>query len=301
GAERTGALQMLQQRRDAGGPRYHQGSLPAFQSQRSEEPRKAVEVVAMQVRDQHRIQARERKPRAQRRDLRSFAAVAENPRALGGDGKRGGAAQQCGAAGAGTERDELQPHPCSSTTAPRPWNRRRSPRSSEPPESSSGRHRPSGNFASDGFGSKAATMRSGPRRMSSVFPCADARTPWRESFCSTGCSRRSLKSARCQRSASSSLRERSIRLRRKVSSANGSGTSLHAKPLNSSWRPLRIASTRAGSVCETKYWNGSRAAHSSPWKYSGSAGCSAITAAAARRPPSPVSPGSRPPPARSPT
>src|SRR5438477_10039421 len=67
GAERTGALQMLQQRRDARGPRDNQGSLPAFQPQRSEEPRKAVEVVAMQVRDQLRIQEGERKACVTRR------------------------------------------------------------------------------------------------------------------------------------------------------------------------------------------------------------------------------------------
>jgi len=62
------------------------------------------------------------------------------------------------------------------------------------------------------------------------------------------------------------LRPRSIRLARNVSSENGSGTSVQVKSLNSSRRPFRTASISAGSVCEMKYWNGSRAPHSSPWK-----------------------------------
>src|SRR6202022_2037340 len=98
-------------RAQAARARDQQGTLAPLEPERAQKARQAVEVIAMQVGDQDRVEPRQRKARALRRELRAFAAVAERPAAWGRDRERGGAAEQRGSARRRAERDRAELHP----------------------------------------------------------------------------------------------------------------------------------------------------------------------------------------------
>ena len=116
-AERSRPLQRLEQRGDPLRAGHDERPFAALQPQRAEQPGQAVEVIAVQVSDQHRIEPRERESGAQRRKLCSLAAVAQDPAALAGGGERRGSAHQRGAARRGAERNDAELHARSSTMA----------------------------------------------------------------------------------------------------------------------------------------------------------------------------------------
>ena len=89
GPQRSGSLEVLQERREAGRAGDDQRALPSLEPERSEEAGKPVEVIAVQMGDQYSVEAREAEARAQRSDLGAFSAVAEHPGPLRHDGERG--------------------------------------------------------------------------------------------------------------------------------------------------------------------------------------------------------------------